>query len=241
MCENLVNDFEPSDTELNTLNSLRRGVYALRDIEIGEKITTLNTFFAIPTHSDQLLTNDLSKFAEWISKTVIKKNEPIYRMNLKKFSERELVEEFALEAKNTLALAGIVLPDKVDFEISHHYGVNQFDTIGLVLLTIINRDYCKKYLVLKAGQSNPEHFHELKEETFYCVQGQVELTVENIKKFLKPGDLVVIPRGKKHSFTSNTGAIIEEISSTSIVDDSYYTDPKINSNNNRKSKISLWK
>ena len=35
-----------------------------------------------------------------------------------------------------------------DFEISHHYGLDKFNKFGLVMITILNRDYCKKILVL---------------------------------------------------------------------------------------------
>ena len=57
---------------------------------------------------------------------------------------------------------------------------------------------------------------------------------------LKAGDLALIPTGKRHSFSSLNGAVIEEISSTSVPSDSYYSDPKIEMNSNRKSRITLW-
>ena len=62
----------------------------------------------------------------------------------------------------------------------------------------------------------------------------------NNKRFiLKPGDLKTINPGVIHEFGSKSGAIIEELSTTSMVDDSFYLDKKIDKNTNRKSFISL--
>ena len=43
-----------------------------------------------------------------------------------------------------------------------------------------------------------------------------------------------IDPGVIHEFGSKSGAIIEELSTTSMVDDSFYLDKKINKNTNRK-------
>ena len=66
------------------------------------------------------------------------------------------------------------------------------------------------------------------------------MTVENDVLILKPGDLALIPVGKKHTFFSTKGAVVEEISSTSTSEDSYYSDPKITANKLRKSSIAVW-
>ena len=42
-----------------------------------------------------------------------------------------------------LRLANISIPGDIDLEISHHYGIEKFDKFGLVLLTLVNREYCK--------------------------------------------------------------------------------------------------
>ena len=145
-----------------------------------------------------------------------------------------------MNAKNLCELAGVVLPNLVNFEISHHYGLSNFAKYGMVMTTIINRDYCKKFLILNSGQTNPEHLHKTKEESFYCIYGSVELTIEKEKLILKPGDLALIPTGKKHVIYSPSGAVVEEISSTSLPLDSYYTDPAISSNLSRKSNLAVW-
>ena len=58
------------------------------------------------------------------------------------------------------------------------------------------------------------------------------------KEILKGLNLDVKP-GEIHEFSSKTGAIIEELSTTSMVNDSYYKDKSIHKNTNRKSFITL--
>ena len=59
-------------------------------------------------------------------------------------------------------------------------------------------------------------------------------------KNCQSGDVVTVTRGTKHIFTSENGAVIEEISSTHYKDDSYYTDESILQNKDRKTIISYW-
>lgn len=46
-------------------------------------------------------------------------------------------------------------------------------------------------------------------------------------EFMKPGDIQTVLRGEKHAFTSHTGAIFEEVSTTHVKGDSYYDEPQI--------------
>jgi D-lyxose ketol-isomerase len=52
--------------------------------------------------------------------------------------------------------------------------------------------------------------------------------------------VITVKPGVKHAFSSVTGGIIEEISTTHFVNDSYYTDPAIAENQNRKTFLSHW-
>ena len=226
--------------EVETLNSLRRGVYANVDLLPGQNLVNSNVFFAMPAVNDQLLANDWSKLVNWKILKEIKKGQPIFKNQLLRISLNEQVEEIAMTAKNMCSLAGVILPNMVDFEISHHYGLDKFEQYGLVMATVVNRDYCKKILIVFPNQTNPEHFHKIKEESFYCLSGEVVLTIEDQVLVLKPGDLALIPVGKKHTIFSPGGAVVEEISSTSIAMDSYYTDTKITESESRKSSIAVW-
>jgi N-acetylneuraminate synthase len=49
--------------------------------------------------------------------------------------------------------------------------------------------------------------------------------------------MVSVERGVKHAFSSETGAIFEELSTTHFTDDSYYDDKTINQNSRRKTNL----
>ena len=105
------------------------------------------------------------------------------------------------------------------------------------MITLVNRDYCKKILICLPNQVHPEQYHLKKEETFNIIYGCLELTLDNVVKKLYPGEIITILPGQRHLFVSKDGAVLEEISSTHIKNDSYYTDPKITQNLNRKSFV----
>jgi len=76
-----------------------------------------------------------------------------------------------------------------------------------------------------------------KEETFCVIHGDLQLTLDDEIYMLNRGDIITILPEQRHTFVSKNGAVIEEISSTHLPDDSYYTDPKIDQNLNRKSFV----
>jgi N-acetylneuraminate synthase len=223
-------DFEKIDQdEQSSLNSLRRGVFSRSDINPGEVLSLEHVKFAIPPKDGQLLANDWSKQIQWK-----------LGFELKLGDGQQRIESIAFNAKNMCEFASVKLTKRTDFEISHHYGLDRFEEFGMVMTTIINRDYCKKILVLFPGQSNPEHYHKIKEETFFCLYGSAEVTVEGETTVLKPGNILTIPVLKKHKIMSADGVILEELSTTSAPSDSYYTDVSITNNLKRKSSLTLW-
>ncbi|MDD3138679.1 MAG: cupin domain-containing protein, partial [Lachnospiraceae bacterium] len=96
-------------------------------------------------------------------------------------------------------------------------------------INIINREYCKKYLIVLPGQKHPSHAHRIKEETFQVLYGDLDVQMEDEKeKHLHPGDMQTVLRGEYHSFSSVNGAIFEEVSTQHMKSDSYYKDPEVN-------------
>jgi quercetin dioxygenase-like cupin family protein len=128
----------------------------------------------------------------------------------------------------------------VELEVSYQYGMERFEEFGGVILNFVNRSYCKKMIVLLPGQTHPEQYHKRKEETFNILHGDAAIALDGVRKKYKPGDMVLVERGVKHSFSSQGGCIIEEISSTHYRNDSYYTDKKITKNKNRKTVLTYW-
>ena len=120
--------------------------------------------------------------------------------------------------------------------LSHHYGMNVFDRYGCCILDFINRSYCKKLLVMLAGQTHPEHYHKEKEETFHILYGDLRMTIDRESKDYTAGDIVLVRTHDRHSFCTVNGCVFEEISSTHYDDDSYYTCVV---NETRKTKVKL--
>ena len=144
---------------------------------------------------------------------------------------------FAKKVVDLITEARVVVPKKFDLEISHHYGIDRFEEVGLSMITLVNREYCKKILVCLPNQLHPEQYHLEKEETFNILYGSLELKIDGETKILNVGDLVTITPNQRHEFVSSTGAVIEEISSTHFKSDSYYTDKTIELNPSRKSFV----
>tara|TARA_B000000441_G_C21640988_1_gene289271 strand:- start:233 stop:688 length:456 start_codon:yes stop_codon:yes gene_type:complete len=141
-----------------------------------------------------------------------------------------------------LAEANIILNSEFEVEYSHHYGVKKFKQFGVVIINIINRDYCKKILVQLPNQVHPPQYHKLKEETFQVLSGSLVVNLDGKEKLLYPGDTCLILPGVWHSFTTETGCIFEEISTTHFTNDSVYKDKKINEmkTSERKTKVNHW-
>jgi len=153
---------------------------------------------------------------------------------------REKLYEIVQNVKSFLTNSGVVFPRDANLEISHHYGIDNFYKAGLTMITVVNREYCKKLLITLPGQTHPEQYHKKKEETFVVLHGDVTLYLDDSPRHLHKGDVVTIEPGIRHKFESASGCVIEEVSSTHYKDDSYYTDLVIAQNQNRKTFIPYW-
>ena len=226
--------------ERESLRSLRRGMFAKCHIKAGDRITRDNFYFAFPPNDSQFTANDYSKYSEFVAKSDIEVNQAIEPGNTSYTNTRDKILDIARRVKELLQKGNVTVPGGVELEISHHYGIDRFDEFGLVMLTVVNRDYCKKLLVSLPGQFHPEQYHNQKEETFHVLHGELELQLDGKVQNLGPGDVVTVMPGVRHAFRSAKGAVVEEISSTHFKNDSFYTDEAINKNANRKSVLTYW-
>lgn len=231
---------EFSDKELADLRQFKRGVFAKRKIYKGEVIDQSSIFYAFPNKNEQLLANDMSKYTEYEAKKDIDNKEPIFSGDVERTEKRERVYSIVQKIKNILKKGNVVFPGKANLEISHHYGLDRFDEYGMTMITVVNREYCKKLLIMLPGQQHPEQFHRQKEETFIVLYGTFDLILNGTGSKCEVGDVITVKPGLKHAFTTDTGAIIEEISSTHYVNDSFYTDEAIMHNKMRKTFLSHW-
>lgn len=126
-----------------------------------------------------------------------------------------------------LDAAKIVLPKSAIVNIYHHCGNENFEQIGAVFINIVNRDYCKSYVIMLPNQKYPCHYHKIKKESFYVLYGNLEIEIDGTDYSLDAGEMIHIERGQDHMFWSVSGTVFEEISTNYIQNDSFYLDEKI--------------
>ena len=228
-----------TEKERNDLMGLKRGVFAKVNLKKGEKLTKDNVFYAIPCKEGQLVANDISKYIEYILDKDLKANEAVNFKDLKIRNLREKVLKIIKELKEVILKSHIALPEKIDLELSHHYGIDRYEEWGAAILNCINREYCKKLIILLPGQKHPFHHHVKKEETFQVLYGSMDVTIAKENKYLKAGDMLTVERGVNHDFSSKEGVIFEEVSTTHYKDDSFYEDKTISNNKDRKTEMTF--
>lgn len=229
-----------STAELGTLRDLQRGAFAKERIAKGQRIQPSQLSLAIPNIPTQIVANDLSKYTEFHATADIEPGAPVLEANTRRHDKRELVGQAIGKVKALLSASRTVVPRQVDLEISHHYGLDRFDRFGSTVLTVVNREYCKRLIVLIPGQTHPEQWHKLKDETYHILYGEMDLILDGVQQRRGANEVVIIPRGVRHGFTTNTGVIIEEISTSYSQGDSYYTDPDVAQNGQRKTFVTHW-
>lgn len=228
-----------SEKEMTDIRQFQRGIFAKEPIKKGELIDVKNVFFAFPNEPGQLAANNLGKYRYFYAKNDIKKNGAVFAGKI--VDAREKIYGIIKRIDKFLAESGVATPQKVDLEVSHHYGIDKFDQYGICMITCVNRDYCKKLLVILPGQSFPTQYHEIKEETFNILYGKFIVSLDGKKQSYEPGDVLTVMPGVKHGFTTVNGGVLEEISSTHYPTDSFYIDKKIAMNKNRKTLVSHWR
>jgi N-acetylneuraminate synthase len=211
------------EVEIKSLNSLSRGCYCAKPILKGQKITKEYVYFAMPCEAEQTTSgqyqDNMAATKDYAVNEAIFERRPVSIIT----DTRSIIHDI----KGMLYEAKVVIGNEFELELSHHYGLEHFRNYGATIINIINREYCKKIIVVLAGQKHPTHFHKIKEETFQVLSGVLKLQLDEQEINIVAGKIVTIERGVKHSFTSSTGCIFEEISTTHRLKDSFYDDPLI--------------
>jgi len=226
--------------EVEALNGLRRYAYASKKVFAKEILDTSSVYFAIPGDKRGLTANQFGKYSRYITKTDFDKDKIIEKDGVELESHESRILEIRNKVLQIVKKSGIQVPINSDLEISHHYGIENFEKFGTCLITVINRAYCKKLLILLPGQTHPGMFHKKKDETFFLLYGDLNLKLDHKDVKIKEGETVLIEPEVIHEFSTKEGAIIEEVSSTHLQGDSYYEDEKINVNKNRKTHVKYW-
>ncbi|MGA7521614.1 MAG: N-acetylneuraminate synthase family protein [Acidobacteriaceae bacterium] len=226
--------------EQMALADLARGAFVREAVPAGEAVRPSNVFFAMPNVKGQLVAQDFSKYAEFIAGQEIPANGPVMREQVRAANTREAVYAIVQDVKALLRKSKVQVPGQCDLEISHHYGLEKFRQFGLTAITVVNRNYCKRLMVVLPGQKHPEQWHNQKDETYHVLYGDVIVELDGQQTTRRANDIVTIPHGVRHSFWTRHGAVIEEVSSSYSSDDSFYTDPGIAANRNRKTFVTYW-
>jgi sialic acid synthase SpsE/mannose-6-phosphate isomerase-like protein (cupin superfamily) len=240
MCGTEGERYEFGGLEMSTLKDLQRGVFARQDLPAGTKLTGANTFYAMPAVPGQIRANDMSKYVDFTTTEPLAQSAAALESNTSSFDRQEYVFQIVSAVKGLLQEAKVVVPGELDLEISHHYGIDRFREFGSTTITVVNREYCKRVIVMLPGQMHPEQYHKLKDETYHILHGTICLKLDGVTRSVNANEVVVIPRGVHHAFTTSGGAVIEEVSSHYSQGDSYYLDPSIEANTARKTLVTYW-
>ena len=135
--------------------------------------------------------------------------------------------EYLNDSLTIFKKGGFVLPKIATANIYHHRGKNFLRETGALFINVVNREYCKSYVVMLAGQVYPNHYHIQKAESCYILYGDFFIDLDGKTLNLSAGELVNIDRRQSHSFGTKGGVIFEEISTTYVPNDSIYLDEKI--------------
>jgi N-acetylneuraminate synthase len=231
-----------NDDEVTSIDSLRRGVFARKPMEVGAVIERENVYFAMPYQDGQIDSGN------WRDGAIVQKrvdeNAPLLVADVKFPPEPDIkvIKSAVHDVKALLNEARIALNSEFEVEYSHHYGIPKFREYGAVIINCINRDYCKKLLIQLPGQKHPVHHHKLKEETFQVLYGELHISLDGHIRTLKAGDTCLVLPGVWHSFWTDVGAVIEEVSTTHYNNDSVYKDKAIQSlqRHERKTVVDHW-
>lgn len=221
-CGTVGQRYPSSEKEQADLAALKRGMFAKRDLSAGEKLSMEDIYLAFPCREGQLTAFDLSKYNGIKLTRDVAKDEAVSRDGTEISNTSKAVEGIVKRCIAILQESNVVVPEGSILEISHHYGLDKFYETGAVLIDCVNREYCKKILIVLPGQNHPAHYHAQKEETFVILHGDLSITLNGEEKHLGKGDVMTVERKVNHNFFSEKGCVFEEISTTHIPNDSYY-------------------
>jgi len=232
--------YPPPAGEAQALRDLARGVFVREPVAAGEVLRADNLFFAMPNVPGQLVAQNMSKYTEYVVKTPLAANGAVMEANVDASERRQKILDIVRDVRALIKKSKVQVPGQCELEISHHYGIDKFRETGLTAITVVNRDYCKRLMVVLPGQKHPEQWHNQKNETYHILHGDVTVDLGGTQTLHKSNDIVTIPHGIRHSFWTRNGAVIEEVSSAYAQADSWYTDAAIMANPNRKTFVTYW-
>ena len=216
--------YAPTEKECADLAALKRGVFAKKTLSAGTILKPEDFFFLFPCQPGQLVAGDLSKYNVISMLQEVQQDGAIMLNSVSIHNTEKAIGQITKDIIVMMEQGNVVIPVGSSCEISHHYGIEHFYDTGVAMIDCINREYCKKILILLPNQKHPTHAHIKKEETFVVLYGSIHLILDGKETILSKGDVMTVERGVKHSFFTDEGCIFEEVSTTHYTDDSIYED-----------------
>jgi N-acetylneuraminate synthase len=234
-------DHRVDQRELDALEDLKRGAFARHPIPEGKEFSQDDVFFAMPNQPGQMTAEAFSKHnLRFVSTRHHDGGGPLTGYEVASRDVRSQIAFVIHTVRSLLNEARIALNPDAEVELSHHYGIENFEKTGATIITCINREYCKKLIVQIPGQTHPIHHHEKKEESFQVLAGILIVDDGDGERAYGPGDIILVRRGERHSFRSDHGVVFEEVSTTHYSDDSFYDAPGIVEPAKRKTRLVDW-
>ena len=233
--------FKGEFSESEALKQLKRGVFARIELNSGYTLREEDLYYAMPLQKGCLDVSDIDNIIGKKLLIDIDKDDAIKAEYFVGTDKDSQLNKYKVKFNKILSDAGVTVTNKDDVEISCHYGLNNFYKVGALIVSKINRTYCKKIIAMIPNQSHPTHRHLQKEECFELLNGDCILTLNGRDIQLEKGKPILINRKVNHSFRTSGGCVIEEVSTTHVKGDSIYEDPTIQSLevDDRKIKITL--
>jgi N-acetylneuraminate synthase len=231
-----------TDLEKKSLDDLQRGIFLKRNVKKDAVLTRDDVYHAMPFSEGQLPSGLWQE--GMVATESLKKDDPLWKnsVSIPPAPDTSVLKKAIHEVKAMLNEASIVLDSGFHIEFSHHYGAKNFREVGAVIIDCINREYCKKLIVVLPRQRHPAHYHKRKEESFQVLSGVFECEIDGHRRTLHPGNIALVQPGVWHHFWSDTGCIVEEVSTTHYNNDSVYNDRRINEldRSERKTAVEHW-
>ena len=117
-------------------------------MEEGKQLEPKDYFLAFPCSPGQLVRRDLSKYNVLKTKKKITKNAHIMVDDVEQTNTSVELEGILKEIADLLAESNVVVPAGSECEVSHHYGIEKFHETGVAMNDCVNREYCKKILIM---------------------------------------------------------------------------------------------
>jgi len=210
----------------------------LRELQRGAWVAGSGIRYQMPAQPGQAVAGEVAKGS--VLTTEKRDGEPLGITDFLHVDAVSPLKRAIHRIKALLNEAGVVLPPAFETEYSHHFGPGDFESVGTTMITIVNRDYAKKILVMLPNQCHPNHYHRRKEETFHVLHGDLTVWLDGREFYFTAGQTVLVQPGVWHWFKSDNGCVFEEVSTTAYADDSVYSDGRITGNAQRKTKASNW-